>query len=95
MFNRQTSKMKLLLVTLIALLTLQGCASGCTSHCLLGFGPGNPAFESVANFHDNRDPCQHKGKAVGYQLPVYCGSSQGKVVRVDKATPNTYIVNRY
>jgi hypothetical protein len=84
-----------LVMLLSVILALQGCATGCVSHCLLGFGPGNPAFESVAAFHDNRDPCQFTGKAAGYQLPSYCGASKGKVVRIDRVTPTTFIVNRY
>ena len=99
MFNIvvRSNQMKLVMLLSVSL-ALQGCATGCVSHCLLGFGPGNPAFESVALYHDKRDPCQARkelDRPAGYQIPHYCGSSAGKVVRIDRVSPTTYIVNRY
>lgn len=49
-----------LLLTLIATLALTGCASNCTDACLLGFGPGNPVFNAMADRADRNDPCQTK-----------------------------------
>ena len=59
--------------TLVLMLT--GCASNCTHACLFGFGPGNSAFDKIADYHDNTDPCQFKGKPEGYKLPSFCGAS--------------------
>jgi hypothetical protein len=70
--------MKTLIV--ISVLFLSGCASKCTSHCLFGFGPGNSAFEAVANHYDSRDPCQYKGKPEGYKLADFCFANRGKKV---------------
>ena len=82
------------LILLSVLLT--GCASNCKEACILGFGPGSDAFEVVANHYDSRDPCQFKGKPVGYKQPNFCGASRGKVWSVQKGIGNnTYIVNRY
>lgn len=83
------------IIILLSVLSMTGCASNCTHACLFGIGPGNSAFDSVADYHDKNDPCQFKGKEQGYELPYYCGASKGKVVRVNKAGYNTYIVNRY
>jgi len=70
--------MKTLIV--ISVLFLSGCASKCTSHCLFGFGPGNSAFEAVANHYDSRDPCQYKGKPEGYKLADFCFANRDKKV---------------
>ena len=75
---------------------LTGCANTCTHACLFGFiGPGNSMFDAYADHSDKQDPCQFKGKEVGYQLPSFCGASSGKTVRVTKMSNGTYIVNRY
>jgi lysozyme len=52
--------MKSLLLSSVLLLT--GCASNCTKACLFGIGPGNSAFDKIAKFHDDTDPCQYSGK---------------------------------
>jgi hypothetical protein len=70
--------MKSLLLSSVLFLT--GCASQCKSHCILGFGPGNSAFEAVANHYDSRDPCQYKGKPEGYKLADFCFANRGKKV---------------
>jgi hypothetical protein len=70
--------MKTLII--LSVLFLTGCASKCTSHCLFGFGPGNSAFEAVANHYDSRDPCQYKGKPAGYKLADFCFANRGKKV---------------
>lgn len=70
--------MKTLLLSSVLFLT--GCASQCKSHCILGFGPGNSAFEAVANHYDSRDPCQYKGKPEGYKLADFCFANRGKKV---------------
>jgi len=67
-----------LLITLLATLTLSGCASKCTHACLFGFGPGSDAFDAVANHYDTTDACQYKGKPEGYALPYYCGHKSTK-----------------
>lgn len=76
--------MKTLLLSSVLLLT--GCASQCKSHCILGFGPGNSAFEAVANHYDSRDPCQYKGKPEGYKLADFCFANRGKTVKYIKDT---------
>ena len=71
--------------TLIALglvATLTGCASGCHTACVLGFGPGNSMFDSVALTADRADECQtgagnearriQLGRPVGYTAPEWC-----------------------
>jgi hypothetical protein len=85
--------MQKLLILLIAS-TLTGCATGCRDHCVFGFGPGNSQFDTIANYHDNTDPCQHKGKIEGYQLPDYCFKGQHKRVQYvyDKQGKIVYIV---
>lgn len=87
--------MKYLTIILSSVLLLSGCATGCQKACVFGFGPGNPTFDAYANYSDNQDPCQFKGKELGYTLPEFCGASTGKVVRVQKVGNGTYIVNRY
>ena len=67
-------------ILLSSVLFLTGCASKCTSHCILGFGPGNSAFEAVADHYDSRDPCQYKGKPAGYKLADFCFANAGKKV---------------
>lgn len=39
-------------------LTLSGCATGCYKSCILGFGPGNPMFNKMADTADANDLCQ-------------------------------------
>ena len=70
--------MKTLII--LSVLFLTGCASKCTSHCAFGFGPGNSAFEAVANYYDSGDPCQYKGKPEGYKLADFCFANRGKKV---------------
>ena len=67
--------MKTLLLSSVLFLT--GCGT-CTHACMFGFGPGNSAFESVANYYDSGDPCQYKGKPEGYQLASFCGANRNK-----------------
>ena len=74
--------MKLLVISLSALLT--GCSTGCYQACLLGFGPGNPAFEQVARHYDTTDACQYKGKPLNYELPYYCGHKSTKYRITDR-----------
>lgn len=47
-----------LLATLLATLTLAGCASTCERSCVFGFGPGNPIFNAMADSADRDDACQ-------------------------------------
>lgn len=72
--------MKTLFVLFLSL-TLTGCATGCREACLLGFGPGNAAFDLMAKHYDEKDPCQYKGKPQGYTLPNFCGAN-GKNIAV-------------
>lgn len=81
-------------VILLSVLSLTGCATGCTHSCVFGIGPGNSTFDAYANHADNQDPCQFKGKGDGYKLPSFCGASTGKVVRVTRTSDNTFIVHR-
>ena len=83
------------ILILSSVLALSGCATGCQKACVFGIGPGNPMFDSYANYSDERDPCQFKGKEVGYTLPEFCGASRGKNVRITKTGSNTYRVNQY
>jgi pyrimidine deaminase RibD-like protein len=73
------------------LLSLTGCASQCTKACVFGFGPGNSAFEMVANHYDTMDPCQHYGKPDGYKLADFCFSNRGKTVYSVKDVNNKTI----
>jgi hypothetical protein len=34
-------------------------------------------FQVVADYYDNRDMCQYKGKEEGYKLPNFCGKNRG------------------
>ena len=68
--------MKLLLI-LLSSLALGGCATGCREACLLGFGPGNAMFDTVARQYNTQDACQHLGKPIDYQLPSFCGAGRG------------------
>ena len=81
----------------ILLLTflLTGCASNCTKACLFGIGPGNSAFDKVAKFHDDTDPCQYSGKKQNYVLPEYCFANRGKTVKYIKDVngKTIYMVN--
>lgn len=74
--------MKTLILSSVLLLT--GCASNCTHACMFGFGPGNSAFESVANYYDSGDPCQYKGKPEGYKLADFCGANRNKKTYIVK-----------
>lgn len=82
-----------LIVILSSVLLLSGC--GCTSHCVMGFGPGNPLFETTAKYYNDRDPCQIGDKGPEYKQPEFCGASRGKVVTINKTGPNSYLMNRY
>ena len=77
--------MKILILSSV-LLSLTGCASQCTKACVFGFGPGNSAFEMVANHYDIMDPCQYKGKPDGYKLADFCFANAGKRVYSVKDT---------
>jgi len=74
-----------IMISLALLSLLGGC--GCTSHCIMGFGPGNPLFESTANYYDSRDPCQTREfstsgvrlKPAGHQQPSFCGAASNRI----------------
>ena len=80
--------MKLLLI-LLSSLALTGCASQCRHSCILGFGPGNSAFDAVALNADRNDACQgdyrtstperraQLGRPDNYTRPVFCGAGRG------------------
>lgn len=70
--------MKTLIILSVLLLT--GCASQCKHSCIMGWGPGSPSFNAVADYYDNRDPCQYKGKPAGYKLADFCFANSGKKV---------------
>ena len=72
------------LIACLAVISLSGCATGCREACLLGFGPGNAAFDAVANHYDTTDTCQYKGKPAGYTLPSYCGHNKIKYRITDR-----------
>ena len=71
----------------LAALVMSGCASGCREACILGFGPGNPAFDAIALAHDRDDPCQGDarsataerradlGRPDTYRRPDWCGGA--------------------
>jgi hypothetical protein len=67
------------LIILSSVLFLSGCA-GCKSHCILGFGPGNPTFDSIGHMKNTDDPCQYIGKPPGYQLASFCFANAGRKV---------------
>jgi len=79
--------MKKLLI-IIAAMTLTGCASGCYKACILGFGPGNGAFDAIGLAMDRGDPCQtgigdparaeQLGRPIGYERPSWCGAGRAK-----------------
>jgi hypothetical protein len=81
--------MKTLILSSVLFLT--GCASNCTRACVFGFGPGNSAFDTVANYHDAMDPCQLKGKEQGYTYPDFCFANAGKRVYSVKDANNKLI----
>ena len=68
------------IIVLLTVLSMTGCASNCTSHCVAGFGPGNKLFEMVANHYDGLDDCQFVGKPEGHKLPGFCYANAGKRV---------------
>ena len=84
--------MKKLLLPSLLLTLLTGCSTGCHTACVAGFGPGNPAFNALADHYDSRDPCQTREfsqltgdrlKPAGYSTvnkPTWCGASSGRRV---------------
>ena len=62
-----------------SVLFLTGCGT-CTHHCVMGFGPGNKAFEAMGSHYNTMDPCQHYGKPDGYKLADFCFANRGKKV---------------
>jgi hypothetical protein len=46
----------------------------------MGIGPGNSAFDRVAKYHNDTDPCQYSGKDKDYELPDYCRVYRSKNV---------------
>lgn len=80
--------MRVLAIVAVAL-SLTGCATGCQHSCILGFGPGNPMFNRVADHYDRTDPCQTREfssltgerlKPAGYtykDIPSWCGARAG------------------
>jgi hypothetical protein len=97
--------MKLLTIIAIPLL-LTGCATGCHTACLFGFGPGNTLFESMALSADRNDPCQGGQGATAerrqqlnrpsdYKIPNWCGSSRGTRFTVtNNGQTQTYIIRQ-
>lgn len=81
--------MKYLILSSVLLLT--GCASQCTHHCVMGFGPGNKAFEVMGDHYNTMDPCQHYGKPEGYKLADFCFANAGKRVYSVKDNNNRII----
>ena len=66
---------------LASLASLSGCATGCYKACVLGFGPGNPVFNVMADNADSSDLCQTKThstltgqrlKPDGHVAPEFC-----------------------
>ena len=84
--------MKKLLIIILAITGLSGCASGCTHACIFGFGPGNSAFDAIGLAMDRSDPCQTGAgnparaeqlqRPVGYERPGFCGAGKGAPRRV-------------
>ena len=79
------------IIIFISAIFLTGCASQCTSHCVFGFGPGNSAFDTIANHYDTMDPCQYVGKPEGYKLADFCFANAGKRVYYVKDVNNRII----
>jgi len=69
--------MKSLLLSSVLFLT--GCGT-CTHHCIMGFGPGNKAFEVMGDHYNTMDPCQYYGKPAGYKLADFCFANANKKV---------------
>jgi hypothetical protein len=100
------SHMHIVIIAAMTLL-LTGCASGCHTACVFGFGPGNPLFESVALNADRNDPCQGGQGATAerraqlnrpsdYKIPNWCGSSRGNNITVTtKGQTQTFIVRQH
>ena len=77
---RSMMKIKLI-IGIVAVLALTGCATGCERSCILGFGPGNPLFNKLADSADSSDECQTREfssltgqrlKQPGHQAPDFC-----------------------
>lgn len=85
--------MKLALI-LLTVLQLTGCATGCREACVFGFGPGNSAFDAIAEYHDTRDPCQRTGKEAGYRLPSFCRVQGQSVTITGNGQTRTYYISR-
>jgi hypothetical protein len=81
--------MKTLILSSVLFLT--GCASQCTHHCVMGFGPGNKMFEVMGDHYNTMDPCQHYGKPDGYKLADFCFANAGKRVYSVKDANNKLI----
>ena len=75
---------------LLSVLLLTGCGT-CTHHCVMGFGPGNSAFEAMGSHYNTMDPCQHYGKPDGYKLADFCFANAGKRVYSVKDNNNRII----
>ena len=82
--------MKTLIIILSSVLLLTGCGT-CTHHCVMGFGPGNSAFETIGSHYNTMDPCQHYGKPDGHVFPDFCFSNAGKRVYSVKDANNKTI----
>lgn len=75
----------------LAMVTLSGCASNCTDACIMGFGPGNAVFNSIADNADKGDPCQTaqfsretgaRLRPAGYKAPDYCDYRSNNRTRI-------------
>jgi hypothetical protein len=77
--------MRAIIISLLSVAGLSGCASTCTHACILGWGPGSASFNAVALSQDRQDPCQggpgasaerkaQLGRPADYQLPWGCGA---------------------
>ena len=79
-----------LLLPCVLVAVLTGCGTGCHTACIAGFGPGNSAFNAVADHYDSRDPCQTREfsaltgdrlKPAGYSAadrPDWCGAGRAR-----------------
>ena len=86
------------LLALTAALALSGCASNCTHACIMGFGPGNSAFNTVADSADRADVCQTathstltgaRLKPDGHRAPEFCQYRNSNRARITDRNGHT------